>query len=287
MIISPENHKKQIKCDTSTGEILEENSSLPCLYSNNSIENTDFKSNRLSSSQKKSAISLSWNIEYMAEKYGLETLGFLTLTFPFHVTCMKEAQKLYNSFNTNFLKDYFQASISVKERHKNNRIHYHLVVACCQDIRTGCNFSEISKGVYKSANPYLRKTWSVLRRKAPLYKFGRTELLPVKSTSEGIARYVGKYISKNVQNRPIEDKGTRLVNYSGDSRNSNTQFMVLNKGSENWRRKTKVFCKLIAKAKGLPPLNPENISRYLGKRWAYEWREFILELPDLPQTKKG
>jgi hypothetical protein len=217
----------------------------------------------------------------MAEKYGLENLGFLTLTFPFSVPCMKEAQKLYNSFKTNFLTTLFSATISVKERHKNQSIHFHLLVACKQDIRTGINFKEIQEGCYSSAPPALRILWSQLRRNAFKYKFGRTELLPVKSTAEGIARYVGKYISKNVQNRPLEDKGTRLVNYSKDSRNTNTQFMIVSQGSLNWRTKVKIFCKLIAKAKGLPPLNPDNISRYLGKRWAYEWREFILDLPDL------
>jgi hypothetical protein len=286
MIIPSQNQEKKLICDTSTGEILKENSSLPCLYSNNSIENTDFKSNRLSSSQKKSAIALSWNVEYMAETYGLNKIGFLTLTFPFKVTCMKNAQRLYNSFQTNYLSTLFDASICVKERHKNNSIHFHLLVACRCDIRTGVNFSEISQGKYSSAAPQLRILWSKLRRNAPKYKFGRTELLPVKSTAEGISRYVGKYISKNVQNRPEADKGTRLVNYSKNSRNTNTRFMVLNQGSENWRRKVKIFCKLIEKAKGLPPLNPDNISKYLGIRWAYEWREFILELPDSPQKPK-
>jgi len=286
MIIAPTDTENKQRVDVTTGEILEENSSLPCLYSNNCIENSEFKSNRLSSSQKKSAIALAWNIEYMAEKYGLETLGFLTLTFPYSVKCMKEAQQKYRSFNTNFLSSIFPAHIAVKERHKSQVIHFHEVVTCKQDIRTGINFNEIKNGVYSSASPALKKHWSLLRRNAPKYGFGRTELLPVKSTSEGIARYVGKYISKNVQQRIGEDKGTRLVNYSGDSRNSNTRFMLVNEGSLNWRNKVKIFCKLIAKAKGLPPLNPDNISKYLGKRWAYEWREFILELPDLPHDNK-
>lgn len=286
MIITPTVTENKIRFNSETGEIIEDDSSLPCLYSNNSIENRDFRSNKLSTSQKKSAISLSWNIEYMAEKYGLETLGFLTLTFPFKVSCMREAQKKYNSFNTNFLKSLFPASVAVKERCKSGAIHFHLLVTCGADIRTGFDFNGIEQRDYSSASPMLRNLWSQLRKNAPKYKFGRTELLPVKSTSEGIARYVGKYISKNVQNRPVDDKGTRLVNYSGDSRNSSTRFMLLNEGSENWRNKVKIFSKLIAKAKGLPPLNERNISIHLGKRWAYEWREFILELPDLPHDNK-
>jgi len=279
-IITEKSETVPPKIDFTTGEILEENIPLPCLLSNNSIENTEFKSNKLSSSHKKSACSLAWNVQYMAEKYGLENIGFLTLTFPYHVTCMKEAQKKFNSFATNFLKDHFLAHIAVKERCKSKRIHFHLLVAHAQDLKSGLNFEELANRNYKSANPELRKQWSILRRKAPLYGFGRTELLPVKSTSEGIARYVGKYISKNVLERPPEDKGTRLVNYSGDSRMANTQYMPVTDGTLQWRKKVKTFSRLIAKARGLPPLNEKNISHHLGKRWAYQWREFILELPD-------
>ena len=259
-------------------------SSLPCLYSNNSTEPLDFRSNRLSSSQKKSAMALSWTVQYMAQKHGLKNIGFLTLTFPDHVTDMREAQRRYNSLNTHILRDRYQGTIAVKERCKSGRIHFHLVVALNFDIRTGFDFAQIKQHNYSSANTKLKNEWFFWRQTAPKYGFGRTELLPIKSTDEGIARYVGKYISKNVQQRPDEDKGFRLVNYSGDSKISTTRFTAVNQGSKNWRHKTKLFAKDISKVQGLPPLSIDNISKHLGKRWAYKWREFILDYyPDLPE----
>ena len=257
--------------------------SLPCLYSNNSITPPDFSSNRLSSSQKKSAIALAWNVQYMAQKHGLKNLGFLTLTFAEFITDMREAQRRFNSLNTNVLKTRYDGLIAVKERCKSGRIHFHLIVALKADIRSEFDFKGIEKHDYSSANDYLRGEWRFWRNTAKSYGFGRTELLPIKSTDEGIARYVGKYISKNVQQRPDEDKGFRLVNYGGDSKNSTTRFSIVNQGSKNWRHKVGLFSNDIARLQGLPPLNMNNISKYLGKRWAYKWREFILDYyPDLP-----
>jgi len=43
------------------------------------------------------------------------------------------------------------------------------------------------------------------------YRFGRTELLPVKTNSKGLARYVGKYIAKHIDSRLPEDKGYRPI----------------------------------------------------------------------------
>jgi hypothetical protein len=268
------------KTDGNTGQ-----NALPCLYSNNSIETA---SDRLSTQHKKSATSLAWNVQYMAEKHGLNNIGFLTLTFPFKVYCMKEAQKLFNSLSTNYLRQHYAHWICVKERHKDSSIHFHLLVVCSGDIRTGFRFEDISdpdwrKHDYSSANALLKRLWSMNRRHMGKYKFGRAELLPIKSTSEGIARYVGKYISKTVCNRLEQDKGTRMVNYSGDSRIASTRFTVLSEGSAQWRKKVKLFCKLMMEIRqDIHFLDQHNISQVLGKHWCYHWREFILNLPDQP-----
>jgi hypothetical protein len=83
-----------------------------------------------------------------------------------------------------------------------------------KDIKTGVNFEEIKNGNYRSAGPYLRAEWAFWRNAAKKYGFGRTELMPIKSTADGIARYVGKYIQKNLDCRTAADKGARLVSYS-------------------------------------------------------------------------
>ena len=247
--------------------------------SNNSNE---FTSNNLSTAQKKSAISLANNVQYMAEKYGLENLGFLTLTFPFKVTNMKNAQKLFNNMATAYLREKFPNYIAVKERDKSGKIHFHLIVQAQQDIRTGFDFDAIKNRDYSSANPYLKSLWSSLRKELPKYKFGRSELLPIKSSAEGIARYVGSYIKKGVQRRSEKDRGTRLVNYGGDSRNTNTRFSSVSEGAYQWRKKVALFAQMMGDSQGIINLNHRNIHIHLGKNWAYKYREIILNLPEQP-----
>jgi hypothetical protein len=203
---------------------------------------------------------------------------------------MKVAGRKFNSLASNFLREHFSDFICVKERHESGRIHFHLVVNCGINIRRGINFAEIDNRCYKSANKNLRKFWRLLRENVGRYGFGRTELLPVKSTSEAIGRYVGKYISKNVQCRPDEDKGTRLVNYSGDSRYCSTRFMWVTENSYQWRMKVKSYIELKNKARKLnnkEPIDEYNISRILGSRWCYHHLENILFTTIQPQPTAG
>jgi hypothetical protein len=150
----------------------------------------------------------------MVEKYGLDRIGFLTLTFALHILSYKQAQKYLHSLMTGVLKGRYVEYIIVMERMKSGRIHYHLLVVLAQDIRTGFDFDAVKRGDYRSANGILRSEWAFWRKTAPLYGFGRTELMPIKSSAEGIARYVGKYIAKHIGNRLPEDKGARLVRYA-------------------------------------------------------------------------
>lgn len=236
---------------------------------------------KLKAKYKKTSIALAWNIQHLCDVYGIEKMGFLTLTFADLVLDPKEAQRRFNSLATHILKDRYLGYIRVFERQKSGRIHYHLVIAMDQDIRTGFDFNEISKGNYASANSHLRKEWAYWRSTAKKYGFGRTELLPIKSTSEGISRYVGKYIGKHFANREYQDKGLRLVSYSTGARMSTVKHSSLNKGTELWRSKLSLFAHIMGEKLDLGrPLQYEEFSFYLGKKWAFHNREFILSLPD-------
>ena len=283
----PHESRTSLPAELETGEgewvknlevsLPQEGDSLPCLFSNNS---TETGSSRLSSQARKSASALAWNVQTMAEKWGLERLGFLTLTFADHVLDGREAQRRFNSLASHVLRARYPAYIRVMERQKSGRIHYHLLVVLDADIRTGFDFEAVAKHNYRSAGSRLRAEWSFWRQTAKTYGFGRTELLPVKSTSEGIARYVGKYISKHLQARQDDDKGLRLVEYSQGARMASTRFQFATEGSASWRRKLKLFASLICKARGYPAPSMAALSKLLGPRWAYNWREFILSLPD-------
>lgn len=256
-----------------------EQAALPCLSSNIS---TEWASKRLSTQQRKSATALAINVSCLAEKWGLEHLGFLTLTFADHVTDFREAQRRFNSLATHQLSDRYRAWLGVWERQRSGRIHFHLLVVLPFDIRTGFEWSDIEAGSYKSASPAIRAEWSYWRRTAKAYRFGRTELLPVRSTSEGIARYVGKYIGKHLEQRVDEDKGARLVRYSRGARAASTRFSWNTPGAKQWRFKVRQFAYLMARLNGCCP-TMAGLAESLGPRWAYNWREFILTLPDCNQ----
>ena len=108
---------------------------LPCLNSNISTEIA-------STQHRKAASALGWNVFALAQKHGLENLGFLTLTFKDHVLDVKEAQRRLNSLLTHIIKPRYQDYIGVLERQKSGRIHYHLLVVIGFDIPPGSTSPE-------------------------------------------------------------------------------------------------------------------------------------------------
>ncbi len=248
---------------------------LPCLFSNISIESV-IKSTQ----HRKSANALSWNVQYFADRFGLENLAFLTNTFADHVVCIKEAQRRFNSLLSNVIKPRYSEYIGVVERQKSGRVHFHTLLNVGKDIRTGVDFSEFEQGVYTSASDYLRSEWSYWRDTAPKYRFGRTEMLPIRSSSEAIGRYVGKYIGKHMDSRNPEDKNARLVRYSRGARTVSTRFMFLSEGSSEWRAKVCAFAHYVSARTGCEP-TMEGLRHELGPRWAHTHRDFISSLPVL------
>jgi hypothetical protein len=219
-------------------------------------------------------------IEGLAEKFGIERLGFFTLTFADNVTCPKESQRRLNSLLTNVINGRYAEWVRVFERQKRGRIHYHLIVVLSRDIRTGVDWAAFEKGDYRTAGRDLRSEWAFWRDCAPRYGFGRTELLPVKSTAEGIGRYVGKYISKHVGNREERDKGVRLMAMSKGARVGTVGFAWNNPGAWVWRRKLS----LLGGALGLDSIDEMSVE--FGPRWAFHIREIMVrfqlsEYPDL------
>jgi len=265
-----------------TGEATAE---LPCLYRNNCTESQQktplqplpAQAFELSTNLKKSASALAWNVQYFVDTYGLENVGFLTLTFRDHITDPKEAQRRFHSLKTHVLSDRYRAYIRVMEPMKSGRIHYHLIVALNSDIRTGFDFWAVRNNDYSSANKAIRDEWSFWRKTAPKYKFGRTELMPVRSNSEGIGRYVGKYISKGIEARTEQFKGTRLVEYSRKAKMASTRFQFVTDGSAEWRRKLCIFVHYISDNTGCEA-SFDGLRKVLGSRWSYHWRQFILDI---------
>jgi hypothetical protein len=256
-------------------------SALPCLFSNKCTEEektekeTTDPVNILKGGHKRSAQVLYLEIMALVKAYGLNRIGFLTMTFKDHVTNLREAQRRFRSIRTHVIVKRYERAIAVWERQKSGRIHFHLVVVVNEDIRTGANFEAFKRQDYRSANAALRGEWAFWLRTCPKYRFGRHELMPVKSNAEGVARYVGKYISKHIRQRVADDKGARLVRYIGYKAGERTASCRFSWNSENawiWRHKVAAY----AKRHGVTDL--DGMRRKFGPRWAYQrCREILAE----------
>lgn len=228
--------------------------------------------NLLSPYHKKSAYALASNVESLISKSGLENMGFLTLTFPDNVTDPKEAYKRFDSFNRNYLRKNksFRNWLCVKERQKRGAWHYHILIDCGGDIRTGFNWDEVRSRIYRGVPSHLLKLWKDLRTNLPKYGFGRSELKPIRTDGEIIGKYIGKYIAKHIKARAEEDKGVRLVSYSRTWPRNNSNFQWNTPNSKKWREQLARF----AECYRLSSL--EDIKDFFGTNWAFHLADVII-----------
>ena len=234
----------------------------------------DQKPVQFPSSAKRTAFALQLNVAAMCERHGIDQVGFLTLTFADHVLDPKEAQRRMNSLTTHVLRPRYGQVIRVLERQKSGRIHYHLLVNVGFDIRTGVDFAAIASGDYRSAGTALRREWTFWRHTAKRYGFGRTELLPIRSSSEAIGRYVGKYIAKHLEVRQGRDRRVRLVSYSG-LRVASTRFGWAAGMAQQWRFKVRSFVRMLYDSGAIISPTAAAMRLAFGPRWAHYWRDSI------------
>lgn len=256
-------------------------SSFPCLYSNNVIrdeEHTDAVlglASVLSPYQKRQAHALHDNVRrLLALVPSLDHIGFLTLTPPDNCADSEEFRRRWRSCQSNFFTPCpeFGHWLAVDERQRRGAWHKHLLVEVAQDIRQGIDWAALARGDYRSAPPYLRGLWRLLRARLPAYGFGRHELLPVRSSAEAMARYVGKYIGKHMGKRRDEDKGKRLISASRGWPKSSATFAWHTDNARLWRRNLGRLAAFL----GLPDLGAF-ADRY-GSSWAYHLAELVRDV---------
>lgn len=229
-------------------------------------------------SARRTAFALQLNVAGMIQRHGIERVGFLTLTFRDHVVDPKEAQRRMHSLRTGVLKKRYGEVITVMERQKSGRIHFHCLVALPDDIRAGIDFDAIARGDYRSANAALRAEWAFWRKTAKAYGFGRTELMPVKSTTEAISNYVGKYIAKHVNHREARDRGAKLVRYTGP-KVATTRFAWVSPRATEWRRKLGAFIQMLYDSGAISRPTAGAMYKRFGPRWVWKWRDSIMTFP--------
>lgn len=238
---------------------------------------------KYSRGRQKTAFILSESVQKLCRLNGIDRVAFLTLTFADHILDPREAQKRLNSLLSHVVKPRYGEYTGVLERQKSGRIHYHLLVTMPFDCRSGADFEAFSKGDYKSASKRLRHEWRFWRITSRKYGFGRTELMPIKSTEEAIGRYVGKYISKSIaasneSNNSDLDKGVRLVRYSTGARAGTCHFTFVSQKSEQYRTALKYLVKVINESFGFGITDISELKYFFGPRWQYAFRFAIADM---------
>lgn len=205
----------------------------------------------LSGSRKRMAYVVAHEIEVMAKAFGVEHLGFLTLTFADEVLEVKEAEKRWHSFQNNWLRHRYPRGVAVREAMKSGRIHFHAVVV----TRFVCRYG-----------PALSDEWDELRRICPAYQFGRHELRPIRKSGVAVARYLAKYLTKDYA------KGRRVKFWgydNGRERKASPRFGWATGAGCVWRAK-------IAKlASVLGIKDSGGFADKYGSRWAWGLKEAI------------
>ncbi len=267
---------------------------LPCLFRNNSDKAAEF----LTAAQRKTAHAIYMNVMAFVMLHGLENCGFFTVTFPDELT-WQEAQRRLNNYTRRVLGPLFRDRIKVLEFTRNGRPHYHLIVCCGGDIRTGFNFGYLSEvavwnrhlkclGKEKplgslDRNPLLVSLHARLNATGGKYGVGRMELVPLKTCAEAVGRYVGGYLKKSVGGRKPEHKGARFVSYSRGFERSYKGNFTWVEGGRDWRKKVAIFaakhgCSSMLELRAL-----------FGSKWAYHHGDSIRQiiLPNEQTTTPG
>jgi len=266
---------------------------LPCL-----LLTTQTGVSKNKSAIAKKAETLYVNIEGLIRRVGIERVGFVTLTFPDHVTSREIASARFNSLSTGVLRQQQLEFITVPERQGSGRFHFHLAAAFPWDIRTGFDFdactnaNTIKREHYRagkwdvgrfaeydrwqriyiqSANKRLCEWWNYFRPVAKRYGFGRCETLPVISNGAAIARYIGAYVSTASDARTVDDKGMRTVRYSLLERTASLKWSWADGNGRKWRRGLQCLGQIFE-------LDLDGLAGFFGKKFQYQMRNTIFVL---------
>jgi hypothetical protein len=264
----------------------------PLLYhsDHNSAQLSEKKAYKPTNKQSKTFKVLDMNAKNWMKIYGKEKIGILTLTFKENLTCMKEAQRRWNSFSRQFNKhDKFQLLVKVAEPQKRGAVHYHCLIKTQGNIRGNIDWEiyekmgkadttaekrKLGQQLGKSATSHLVELWSWLRKTTKATGFGRTELMPLKKPDH-IKNYIGKYLEKDMKENSLKQDGKnsnmRLITYGKNApKVANQQFSWVNGKASIFRRKLKTYCE----ARGIKDKN--ELVQLFGKSWSFNLYKDIM-----------
>ncbi len=179
------------------------------------------------------------NAPHFIETVGIDNVGVLLLTFAHWITA-QEARRCFGNVWRRFFRKIFGHWICVVEFTQKRRIHFHVLVDCRGNIRSGFGFEQYklyldankrSNGVGPRltlrqrrelrdaipANDLLRRLWQICDEGIPGFGFGGVwDLFPIVTNAAGITNYLAK---KFLAGLPLQLKigpnwGARLLTYS-------------------------------------------------------------------------
>lgn len=263
----------------------------------NSNEIEEKKGYKPTNEQAKTFKVLDSNTKDWVKRYGVENIGFLTLTFKENLTDMKEAQRRWNSLNSMIRKENkFQILVKIIEPQKRGAVHYHLLIKTNKSIKnplikggidwdiyeqmgktkTAKEKRQLGRSLGKSAAVELIELWSWLRIKCKSTGFGRHELMPIKKTDH-IKNYLGKYLEKDMQENSLKvngkNKRKRLITYGRNiTKVANKKFSWVSGNASIFRRKLKIYCESrgIKAEKHRTRINPKTNQREIIETLSYQ-----------------
>lgn len=231
----------------------------------------------------KSFYLLGITIDNLFRRMGVERVLFVTLTFPDHVTSVREAHRRLNSL-LNKLRKRYGNFVWVLQPHRSGRIHYHLLIPVQFDCHKGTLLNAWSElKAYSPAdrlhamNPELRAESDWWTKAAEAHGFGVSQVAPV--YSDGVR--VRKYLQNRrwaTQHWPfVERKSIRFWSCSKGLRSGSTNFSWNTTGGKIYRQKLAEY----AATENCTSL--DQLRRKLGRYWGWYYLQWRL-LNDSPES---
>jgi hypothetical protein len=164
----------------------------------------------------------------------------------------------------------------VWERQKSGRLHAHLLAVLPFDARRGVDFEAFKRRDYRSASIDLRNEWAFWRKTAPAYGFGRTELLPIRTTAGAMGNYVGKYLGKDLGIE--DDAGARRYGVGKGLSVANQAHQSIHSGY--WRQSMGIFAEELARILGCRAHWDALTEALGGANWVWRYRDDIAAVCD-------
>jgi hypothetical protein len=234
------------------------------------------QANERDSGYKRRVYALQINILDFIARHGLAFTAYVTITFASKLEPC-EAQKIWNSLLTNFIRPNYGEAIVVREFGKSGRIHITLLVPVGVDIRSGCDFGGFTRRDYHSAPDALKALWRVWRTIELKYGLGRCEVMPIKTDAFTVAQYLSKELGS-----PTPDGGRiRRISYVGlqTKKVANSNFTWAGGRSKQYREKVGGFVTMMADNDDIAAPTFEAMCQRFGRSWSMQFSRDIENFP--------